>query len=218
MQKIFQVCLGLFIFFSVQACAIDQAEKPTYYVYLAGPEVFLPNPVDAGKEKQRRIEQLNSQHNWPFTLVGLYPLDNAIDNFQHNFDTGIRIYQANIKLMQQADTIAANMVRFRGPSMDVGTAFEMGYMNGANKPVFGYYEAKPFYGTEEEAGLFADRVRKHYPVSANNDFVDADGQSIENFEMSDNLMMIGAMQSGNGKLAASFDAVILQIADYFLAQ
>ena len=38
------------------------------------------------------------------------------------------------------------MVRFRGPNMDTGATFEMGCMPGAGKPVFGYYDAAPFYG------------------------------------------------------------------------
>ena len=209
---------NLVLLTTLVSCTHVHAEKPTYYIYLAGPEVFLPNAVESGKSKQARIQALNQQNDWPFTLVGLYPLDNSIEDFGHNFDTGIRIYEANIELMDKAHTVAANMVRFRGPSMDVGTAFEMGYMNAANKPVFAYYEAKPFYGKDETPGLFADRVREHYPVSKDDPYIDADGQSIENFEMSDNLMMIGAMQTGNGDVALTFDDVILQIADYYLSK
>jgi nucleoside 2-deoxyribosyltransferase len=39
-------------------------------VYLAGPEVFLPDAVDIG----RRKVELCTRHG----LIGLYPLDNAI--------------------------------------------------------------------------------------------------------------------------------------------
>ena len=41
---------------------------------LAGPEVFLPEPVEAGQEQNDLIEQLNAAHDWPFRLVGLYLL------------------------------------------------------------------------------------------------------------------------------------------------
>jgi len=195
---------------------VSFADKPVYYIYLAGPEVFLPNPVEAGKLKQQRIEQLNEAEDWPFTLVGLYPLDNEIPDFKPNYETGMRIYDANIGLMDQADFIAANMVRFRGPSMDVGTAFEMGYMAGLNKPVFAYYESEPFYGTIEKPGLYADRVKQFYQVDPNDDHKDIYGQSIENFNMADNLMMLGAMTSGSGVIATDFDSVIKQIATYLL--
>ena len=77
-------------------------------------------------------------------------------------DTGLRIYRANIAMMDKAHFIAANVVRFRGPGMDAGTAFEMGYMRGAGKPVFGYYDAKPFYGKSEAPGLYANKVASHY--------------------------------------------------------
>lgn len=188
------------------------ADKPVYYIYLAGPEVFLPDPVDAGKQKQQRIQELNQSEQWPFELVGLYPLDNEIPDFKPDHETGIRIYYENLKLMDKADFIAANMVRFRGPSMDVGTAFEMGYMRGLNKPVFGYYESEPFYGTVEVAGIYADRVGKYFVLDPNDPHRDIDGQSVENFNMPDNLMMMGALESGAGQIAADFDTVIKGIA------
>ena len=116
------------ILFLLMPVATGAETKPVYHVYLAGPEVFLPEPVKAGEDKKDLIKRLNEQHDWPFRLVGLYPLDNEIPDFGPDRETGWRIYRANIALMDKAHVIAANMVRFRGPSMDVGTAFEMGYM------------------------------------------------------------------------------------------
>ena len=212
-SALISLCLSLaLVFLGAKAYAQD---KPLYYIYLAGPEVFLPEPVAAGESSKARIKALNEIHNWPFVLEGLYPLDNEIPDFGHNYETGMRIYQANIDLMDQADFIAANMVRFRGPSMDVGTAFEMGYVLGLGKPVFGYYEAEPFYGESEAPGFYADRVEALYPIS-DEPGIDAYGQSIENFQMSDNLMMIGALASGAESVAEDFDQVIMQIADYLL--
>ena len=186
-------------------------DKPTYYIYLAGPEVFLPDPIEAGVSKKSTIDKLNKENDWPFTLVGLYPMDNEIEDFAPDYRTGINIYRANIALMEQADFIVANMVRFRSPSMDVGTAFEMGYMSSAKKPVFAYYDAKPFYGKPEQPGLYAERVAKHYPLSKEKEGVDAYGQSIENFNMEDNLMMIGALETG--RISESFDVAIIKIAE-----
>lgn len=193
------------------------AAKPTYSVYLAGPEVFLPDPIAAGISKKALINKLNQSQGWPFQLIGLYPMDNEIENFAPDYATGLKIYYANIELMDRADFITANMVRFRGPSMDVGTAFEMGYMAGLEKPIFAYYDAEPFYGKSEIPGLYKDRVKAHYPVVDNAER-DVHGQSIEDFKMADNLMMIGALQSGKGTIAYSFEAAILQIADHLLKQ
>ncbi len=202
----------------VQACvSTPSTPPPSYTVYLAGPEVFLPEPVAAGDAKKAIIARLQKDNDWPFKLLGLYPLDNEIANFAHDFDTGMRIYHANIELMDQADFVAANMVRFRGPSMDVGTAFEMGYMRGLNKPVFAYYDAAPFYGSSENPGLYKDRVAEHYPLSKETAGTDVHGQSIEDFGMADNLMMIGALESGNGAIAGDFETVIKQIAAHILA-
>lgn len=192
--------------------------KSIYYVYLAGPEVFLPKPIAAGIEKKVTIAKLSKQNDWPFELIGLYPMDNDIPDFAPNFATGIKIYEANIALMDKADFVAANMVRFRGPSMDVGTAFEMGYMRGLNKPVFAYYESEPFYGSKEAPGLYTDRIAKFYPMSVNDPTKDQFGQSIEDFKMADNLMMIGALSSGNSEISTSFEEAILQIAEFIKSQ
>ena len=190
--------------------------RPVHYVYLAGPEVFLPDPAAAGEAKRARVAELGRSHDWPFELAGLYPLDNAIADLRPDFDTGMRIYRANIELMDRACAVAANMVRFRGPSMDVGTAFEMGYMRGRGKPVFAYYDAAPFYGREEAPGRYVDRVRALCAMSPHDARVDADGQSVDDFEMADNLMMIGALESGAGAIAHDFDRAIMQIAESLL--
>ena len=206
------------LFFTVNTNPDPDREKPVHYIYLAGPEVFLPDPVAAGEEKKARITELSRTNDWPFELAGLYPLDCKVENFRPDFDTGIRVYLANVEFMDRAYAVAANMVRFRGPSMDVGTAFEMGYMRGLGKPVFAYYEAAPFYGREEAPGRLVDRVRKHYAVSDHDPRVDVDGQSIEDFQMADNLMMIGALGSGTGVIADDFDQVVMQIARSLLAR
>ena len=144
---------GILLCIAVFAAADD---RPVYRLPRR-PEVFLPNAREAGEDKKRVIERLNAREEWPFRLVGLYPLDNEIPDFAPNPETGIRIYRANIAMMDKADAVAANMVRFRGPGMDGGTAFEMGYMRGLGKPVFAYYDAEPFYGEAEPAGLYPDR-------------------------------------------------------------
>ena len=196
------------------AAFVHADDRPTYFVYLAGPEVFLPNAQEAGEEKKRAIERLNASESWPFKLVGLYPLDNEIPDFAPNRETGLAIYRANIAMMDLADAVVANMVRFRGPGMDGGTAFEMGYMRGMGKPVFAYYDAEPFYGTAEPAGLYPDRVRRMAGQSTENAAVDVDGLLIEDFGMADNLMMIGALDDAGATLQTSFEQALLRAAEH----
>ena len=135
----------------------------------------------------------------PSSSSACTPLDNEIPDFKPDRDTGLRIYRANIAMMDKAHFIAANVVRFRGPGMDAGTAFEIGYMRGAGKPVFGYYDAKPFYGKSEAPRLYADKVAAHYKRDPKNPSMDIDGQSIESFAMADNLMIIGALDDAGSK-------------------
>lgn len=214
----FLVCTTLFLLCASISSVAEKAkaEKPVYYVYLAGPEVFLSDPIKAGEDKKALIQNLNESEAWPFTLIGLYPMDNEIPDFKANSETGMRIYHANLELMNKADFIAANMVRFRGPSMDVGTAFEMGYMAGAGKPVFAYYDAVPFYGAAEEANLYNNRVKEHWGLSETDASLDKDGIHIENFAMTDNLMMVGSHIDTGYSVSEDFEKAIFNIADYLI--
>lgn len=147
-------------------------------VYLAGPEVFLPDPLKAARAKQEICQK--------YRFTGMFPLDNTLDFSNLSpFEMGIAIYKSNIELMDSCDLVVANMTPFRGPSMDVGTAFEMGYMAAKGRPVFGY---------TNDGRLYTDRVSETAPG------LDSNGMSIEAFEMADNLMLEGAIFSSSGSL------------------
>ena len=79
-------------------------------IYLAGPDVFLPDARDVG----RRKVDLCARHG----LTGLYPLDNTI-NLAAN-DASLQIFRGNEAMMNQADAIIANLTPFRGPRADAG--------------------------------------------------------------------------------------------------
>ncbi|MBW4661944.1 MAG: nucleoside 2-deoxyribosyltransferase [Drouetiella hepatica Uher 2000/2452] len=145
-------------------------------IYLAGPDVFLPNPLQAAAAKQNICTA--------YGFEGMFPFDNELDFSNLSpFDAGIAIYKSNLALMDRCDLIVANMTPFRGVSMDVGTAFEMGYMAAQGKPVFGY---------SNDGRLYTDRVPVLTPG------IDDQGQSIESFGMHDNLMLEGAIYTSNG--------------------
>jgi len=144
-------------------------------VYLAGPDVFLPDAFEIGR---RKIE-LCARHG----LIGLYPLDNAIDPAAE--DASLRIFRGNETMMIAADAIIANLTPFRGPGADAGTVYELGYMAGSGRLCLGY---------SNDPSSYADRVRTFTEVTARDGrLVDAAGLTVEDFGLSDNLMMMHAL-------------------------
>src|SRR4051812_36156063 len=87
-------------------------------VYLAGPDVFLPKPLEMSRRKKEICAQ--------YGLTGLFPLDNAVDPKANG--ASLEIFRGNETMMKQADAIIANLTPFRGPSADAGTVYELGYM------------------------------------------------------------------------------------------
>ena len=208
------------------AAPLDAAAqpKPMLYLYLAGPGVFLEDAIAYGAARKARIRELTEHQGWPVAVEGLYPLDNEIADFAPARDTGLRIYRANMSQIDRADAVIANMVRFRSPSMDVGTAFEMGVARGMGKPVFGYYDAVPFYGAadfgegSESFALppYAARVADFYDLEALQPDKDPDGLHVEHFDMTDNLMLLGALDDSGARVAASFDQAVVSAVEHLL--
>jgi nucleoside 2-deoxyribosyltransferase len=144
-------------------------------IYLAGPDVFLHDAVEIGRRKL----ELCTRHG----LTGLYPLDNAVDLAAQ--DASLRIFRGNESMMIAADAIIANLTPFRGPGADAGTVYELGYMAGRGKLCLGY---------SNDPSCYADRVRKFTEVTSRDGrLVDAQGLTVEDFGLTDNLMMIRAL-------------------------
>ncbi|EMP56296.1 nucleoside 2-deoxyribosyltransferase [Marinobacter santoriniensis NKSG1] len=148
-------------------------------IYLAGPEVFFP----AGEhqaivaEKKRLLREAG--------LEGVDPLDTELA-FSEDLPKpkrGHRIYQANRELMDSCHAIIANLTPFRGISADPGTVFEIGYMIGQGKPAFGF-----------------TLNSRHYRERTGATDLDQLGHTIEDFEMSDNLMIEGGIRESGGQL------------------
>jgi nucleoside 2-deoxyribosyltransferase len=145
-------------------------------IYLAGPDVFRHDAVDIG----RRKVELCRRHG----LIGLYPLDNAIDPSAQ--DVSLQIFRGNETMMMEADAIIANLTPFRGPGADPGTVYELGYMAGRGKLCLGY---------SNHPSSYAERVREFTDVSSRDGrLVDALGLTVEDFGLIDNLMMIHALE------------------------
>ena len=56
--------------------------------------------------------------------------------------------------------------------------------------------------------MHVDRARAHCSVSEHDPRVEADGLTVDDFAMADNLMMIRALESGAGTIAESVDRAI----------
>lgn len=103
----------------------DDSKRRT--VYLAGPDVFLPDPM----ARADALKQLCLASN----LDGLFPMDCVLVE-----PTATNIYGANIDMIRAADGVIASLEPFRGPGMDSGTAFEVGFAKALGKPVFAYLD------------------------------------------------------------------------------
>jgi nucleoside 2-deoxyribosyltransferase len=149
-------------------------------IYLAGPEVFLPDAIKIGRQKQQLCAR--------YGFAGLYPLDNSITP-----KPGERldelIYQANKALMQRADFGICNLSPFRGPGADAGTVFELGLMTGMGKRVFAY---------TNDASDYVLRVAAAPSAGGQASLRDPSGLEIEDFGNFDNLMLEWAVRESCG--------------------
>ncbi|MCW2286377.1 nucleoside 2-deoxyribosyltransferase [Rhodoblastus acidophilus] len=146
-------------------------------LYLAGPEVFLPDAIEVGLRKKALCAE--------FGFIGLYPLDNEIVEGENR---DARIYAANLALIEQADAAIFNLSPFRGIGADAGTAFELGVFVAQAKPVFAYSGDPVDFCGRASAAFGAH----HTPEGG---LCDAHGFEIENFGNADNLMLDCALKS-----------------------
>jgi nucleoside 2-deoxyribosyltransferase len=152
-------------------------------IYLAGPDVFLPEAIEIG----RRKAAICARHG----LIGLYPLDNAVDLTAS--DASLAIFKGNEAMMDAADAIIANLMPFRGPSADAGTVYELGYMAGRGKLCFAY---------SNDPAPYAERVARFGNItkSEQGDLIDGDGLTVEDFGLPDNLMIIHTLDLHGARL------------------
>src|SRR3954469_8431876 len=142
-------------------------------IYLAGPDVFLPDAVEIG----RRKAAICARHG----VSGLYPLDNVVDLAAAG--ASLAIFKGNEAMMQRADAIIANLTPFRGPSADAGTVYELGYMAGRGKQCFAY---------SNDASSYVERVAAKR--SRDSQLLDSNGLVVEDLGLADNLMLIHALE------------------------
>lgn len=161
--------------------------------YLAGPDVFLRDAVDVGRRKKALCRDHGHE--------GLFPLDNDVP------EDAAAIFAANRALMDRADVGLFNLSPFRGPSADVGTVFELGYMAAQGKPVYGY--------SNDPASYAARTVRSHGPsVEKDGLLRDRDSFLIERFGLADNLMIAEAIRVSAGAFVAKVESANPELAAF----
>ena len=155
-------------------------------IYLAGPDVFRKDALEHAEKLKRECRE--------FGFEGLFPLDNEIEAASDPRKTAYRIYKANMAMIHEADVVLANLDPFRGPSVDPGTAFEIGAGDALGKLVVGYY-------AETEPSIYKGRILPTFDV-----FTKAYPE-IEDFNLFDNLMI----EYGCSFILPSFRDALLQI-------
>ncbi|WP_338663069.1 nucleoside 2-deoxyribosyltransferase [Pararoseomonas sp. SCSIO 73927] len=157
-------------------------------IYLAGPEVFLP---DAGALADAK-RALCARHG----ATGIFPLDPvhcpAADEAAEEW---LAIYLRNETHIRGADALIANLTPFRGPSADAGTVYELGFMRALGRPVAGYANVATPFETRSRAFLGAS-VRPR----PDGTWEDAEGLQLEAFGLQDNLMIDGGIRAAGGPL------------------
>jgi nucleoside 2-deoxyribosyltransferase len=163
----------------------------TKRVYLAGPEVFLASAREIGARKRAICERHG--------FVGVFPdnEDDVCDPTLPPAEQGLAISRAMERTIRSCDAMIANVTPFRGPSADVGSAYEMGFMRALGRPVFAY---------SNDARSFLDRVTVfcggRVRLRPTGEHEDPDGMAIEPFALHDNLMLAGGIVASGGCIVA----------------
>lgn len=156
-------------------------------IYLAGPEVFLPDAIDVLAYHRKICKE--------FGWEGLSPMDSVLEKGNRKgMELAREIFRGNAKLIQDCDIVVANCNSFRGATVDDGTAWEIGYASALGKTIYGYIS---------EYIPLVDAVCKKIPTQAHSSgyAIDEDGYLLnEDFGNAINLMLEFSIQDSEGKL------------------
>lgn len=166
-------------------------------VYLAGPEVFLP---DAAAILAAKADLARGHGFDPVT-----PLDNELPAAADRLALGMSIYRANVALMDGCNAIVANLTPFRGIGADPGTCFELGYMTARGARIAAYSNDPRGHFERLQTGFYGGAARP----DRTGEHRGPDGLSLENFDMFDNLMLHGAAAGAGGILVVARDGAPL---------
>ncbi len=157
-------------------------------VYLAGPDVFLPDAV-AWMTRKKAICA-------GYQLIGVSPLDELASQPPDwaSLPEWRRIARRNEAHIRGCRAVIANLTPFRGPSADVGTVFEIGFARGLGLKVFGYATVTTAFLDRTLSSIGGGRQE------ADGSWWDAEGLLVEQFGLFDNLMIEGGITDSGGTL------------------
>jgi nucleoside 2-deoxyribosyltransferase len=153
-------------------------------IYLAGPDVFREDANEwFDVMKEMCIE---------YGFIGLSPFDSEAGN---NANSSV-IFTANVKLIDECDIVVANLDPFRGPNIDDGTAFEIGYAYAKGKEIWGYTMV---------SCLELKEITEIWNVESD------DFPHVENFGLCRNLMIVRSIQASGGSIKECFGDVLKKL-------
>ncbi|HEY8613824.1 MAG TPA: nucleoside 2-deoxyribosyltransferase [Roseomonas sp.] len=157
-------------------------------IYLAGPEVFLPDAQAVADAKRALCARYGATGIFPTDAVHCPEADACEESW-------LAIYLRNEAHIRGADALIANLTPFRGPSADAGTVYELGFMRALGRPVAAYANTTtPF--TERTRAFLGPDARQR----PGGEWEDAEGLHLESFGLHDNLMIDGGLRASGGAL------------------
>jgi nucleoside 2-deoxyribosyltransferase len=162
---------------------IKEQSSKSYNIYLAGPNVFKKNAM----EDLNHLKKISKK----YKQIGNAPLDNEVD--LTDIGAATKIFQGNVDMMDKCDVIIANLEPFRGPNMDDGTAFEIGYGFAKGMIMYGYMTHHDKELKDITSDLYGD---------------DEDFPHVEDFKYPRNLMIVDSINASGGKIFATFEECV----------
>ncbi len=158
-------------------------------VYLAGPDVFFPEP----ERWFERKKAICARHG----LTGISPLDD-LENTPAEW--AMLPFWRMISLRNEAhirscQILIANLTPFRAASADAGTVYEVGFARALGMKLFGYATtSEPFL--PRTLAFLGSGARRQTDGS----WRDGDDLLVEQFGLFDNLMIEGGLVASGGVL------------------
>lgn len=151
-------------------------------IYIAGPDVFFENSFQIGETKKELCLKYGFEGIYPLDLL---PADLFSDKYTTNEQAKI-IKNGCVKGIKDCDILIANMTPFRGVSMDVGTANEIGLAHMVDKDIYGYSLNSQSYleKIKNNGNIFSSEQHENGET-----YFDNDKSVIENFNKIDNCMV-----------------------------
>jgi nucleoside 2-deoxyribosyltransferase len=166
----------------------------TARVYLAGPDVFMP---DAGAWLERKKAICAG-----YRLTAVSPLDPLAEEPEPwgALPEWRRIALRNEAHIRGCVAVVANLTPFRGPSADVGTVYEVGFARGLGLKVFGYATVVTAFLDRTLSAIGGGRQ------APDGSWWDREGLLVEQFGLFDNLMIeAGIVESGGALIREDRD-------------